>query len=71
MKRQAIIALKLLACIPPALLMGEACGHILENGLWPLAFFPDSWFRAIDIFITRGFQIAAFAGLIRYWALGR
>ena len=71
MKRSAIIGLKLLASLPLALILGSLAGRLLEDGLWPLLFFPDNWLHLVDMVAQAVCQIILFGGLIWYWVLGR
>lgn len=71
MRRQAIIGLKLVASVPLAIVIGSMAGRLLEGGLWPLLFFPDSWLHVVDM-VTQAFcQLVMLGGLVWYWALGR
>ena len=71
MKRQAIIGFKLLASLPLALILGSFTGRLIEEGLWPLVFFPDNWLHIIDMVTQAVCQIVMFGGLVWYWALRR
>lgn len=71
MKRWGVRALKLVASFPLALILGTFAAHILETGLWPLLFFPESWLRIIDAATTIVCQISLLGFLIWYWALER
>jgi hypothetical protein len=69
MKRHALTGLKVLASFPLALIIGGLGARILENGLWPLLFFPDNWLSVIDTVTTIGGQAVAFCALIWFWVL--
>lgn len=71
MKRYAVITLKIVASFPLALLVGGLAASWIQQGLWPLLFFPDRWLHVIDIVTTLTAQGVMLGGLIWFWALGR
>jgi hypothetical protein len=71
MKKWTIRALKLLASVPLALLVGEFATRILENGFWPLLFFSDAALIVIDRVVGVICALVAWGAILWSWVLER
>ena len=64
-------ALKLLASVPLALIIGEMASRILEGGFWPLLLFSDATLNVIHWVVLLTCQLVAWCAIFWFWVLER